>query len=188
MEKDIGKPVIQFKIPYPWKYLLAGLFWRSTATLIGFTVLFFFIFGISYYFWLGVTGFFILAYGIYFLFKYIEIKYDKIKSPIEITITDTHMIYKKGDALYTPSFENIKRVDTVLDDKELRMKCTLEEPEEDATACQFRFRRKDELGEVDYKEFAEKTFIPSAKYMIKRIKELNPDVVVTWEDKRKKYR
>jgi len=189
MEKDIGKPTFHFVIPYPWKNLLAGLFWMSTGTFIAFTAMFFFIFGLTYYFWVGLVGTFLLSYGIYYLFKHVEIKFDKIKSPIEITITETTMQFKKDRLVYNNSFTSVKSVRVILDDKQLEMKCQLEEPDEDnATWWRFAFRRREELGEVDYNEFAEQKFIPAAKYMIERIRELNPHVEITWEDKRRKYR
>lgn len=184
-----GKPVYHFVIPYPWKSLLAGLFWMSTASLFGFSVLLYLVFGPTYGFLKGFVGLFILAYGIYFLFRYIELKYDKIQTPIEITITDTMWQYKKGELIYNKSFTPVKNIRVTLDDKQLEMWTDLEEADDEGDiAWRFAFRRKDELGEVDYREFAEKTYIPAAKYMIKRIKELNPDVKVTWEDRRKKYR
>ncbi|NPA75940.1 MAG: hypothetical protein GXO25_07685, partial [Euryarchaeota archaeon] len=39
-----------------------------------------------------------------------------------------------------------------------------------------------------YKYYVEKYWIPSMKLILKQIKELNPEVEVSWSDTRKKYK
>ena len=190
--KLTGKPVYHFVIPYPWKRFLRGVDAIGIGTIMIYTIVYLYlIFKHGKAAINPAEDIFIYSvlFLVYFIMRYIPVKYDKIKSPIEITITDTMWQYKKGELIYNKSFTPVKNIRVTLDDKQLEMWTDLEEADEDGDiAWRFAFRRKDELGELDYREFTEKTYIPAAKYMIKRIKELNPDVKVTWEDRRKKYR
>lgn len=192
MEKDIGTPIIHFIIPYPWKRVLRGIDAIGIGMIGGYTILYLYLI-----FTHGKSAIdpaedifiYSVFFFVYFIMRYVPVKFDKIKSPIGITITDRYMQFKKDRLVYNKSFTPVKAVRVTLDDKQLEMRCDLMEPDEDkAIAWRFAFRRKDELAELDYREFAEKTYIPAAKYMIGRIKELNPGVEVAWKDKRKRYR
>ena len=183
------KVLMHFVIPTDWKGTLRGLFWINIGIIGLFLSL---VFGSIA---LGIIDFrplciippIILFTAIYLLIRYVTIKYDKIKEPIRVWIKEDRFIYKYN---YEASFDfyDIKKVAVTIDDKRARLETwyTQMRPNGDTGWIYGLKRANVEKGK--YKYYLEKYWIPSMKLIIQQIKKYNPNVEVSWEDRRRKYR
>ena len=190
--KEESKVLMHFVIPTDWKGTLRGLFWIN----IGGYALFLSLICISIVF-LGMpidAGIIIeiiiglsLFTAIYLLIRYASIKYDKIKEPIRVWIREDRFVYKYN---YEASFDfyNIRKAAVTIDDKRARLETwyTQMRPNGDTGWIYGLKRANVEKGK--YRYYVEKYWIPSMKLIIQQIKKYNPNVEVSWEDRRKKYK
>ncbi len=96
-------------------------------------------------------------------------------------------IFKK-DRKVIGKFDGISRVEVTINDKKAKMETWYMMRDENGDTGWIYSLKKDNVEKGKYKYYIEKYWIPSMRLIIKQIKELNPEVQITWSDVRKKYR
>jgi|GEM_PF-3385793 len=184
--------LMHFVVPYDWKSTLRGLFWINIGLLAFFTG------GLLLFIWSGILYMdqqatictilgYIIIIAIYVVIRHVTVKYDKIKEPMKVWVKKDKFIFKKGNFELVRGYDNIGKVEVIINDKTVLMKNRYIFDKGDEIGWNYGFKRGN-VGNENYKEVVEKYFIPSVKIMIEKIKEQNPNVQVIWNDTRKRYR
>jgi len=188
------KVLYQFTLPYPWKKTLLGIYVITIGVYILIILLAWNTFirlknpPHWYSFWSSLVEIGVILLIIGLVMRYVLIHLDKIKAPIEVWITEDGYHYRKGNYHTIWRFDNIKRVKVIMDDKKLLIITDYREKIGTQIGWQTGFKRKNELADIDYREFIEKRWMPMMKIILDKIKEYSPGVEVIIEDRRRKYR
>jgi len=190
---DDEKILYQFEIPYPWKKLIRGLFLLTIFIMACILP----IFAIQDYYsgrlftTASVIGFpliILIAFGLYLAMRYILIHGDKIKTPIRVTVTPEKVYWEKARGKLKFYLYAVKDLHILVNDKKAMIDVNYREMIGTSQGWRLQFRRADEFSSnEDFHRFVKETF-PRLKEVVKRrITELNPDVTIIEEDKRRKY-
>ena len=191
MENEV---LYQFEIPYPWKRTLNGIYWITFGMFLVSIFLSWHAFVYTEHpphwtsFYLSIFSFALILTGLALVMRYLLIHADKIKTPIRVWLTPYEIHFRKGRIKMDFSMQGLKSVRLILNDKIVMLETNYEKDEDWKKGWKVAFKRKNELAETDYRKFIEKTFLPFAELVIKRLKELNPEINVVKEDRRKRYR
>ena len=185
----------RFVISYPWKKMLRNV--DLSVIVIVFLVL---AYDTYYYFYLypqynktsWITDI-LLGVGIgiclILLFRYVSIKLDKIKAPIEVMVTEDKVYWVKGSKKLEMYLTNIKDAYIFVNDKKAMIDVNYREMVGTSQGWRLQFRRRDEFSSnEEYQRFVREVF-PKLKEVVKtQMTKLNPGVEIRDEDRRRKYR
>ena len=183
----------KLELKYPWRKLLRGIYILTVAT-------WFLMFAIpawAYYVWHSVsTTFFInsiilltvLYLVLTYIMRYLLIHVDKIQAPIKVKVTPEMVYYEKGRYKKEFCMDGLKTAKIYIDDKIAYIETNYEKDSEWYKGWRLGFKRKNELANVNYKEFINNTFLPMVDIIVERLKDLNPQIKIDMYDNRRRYR
>ena len=185
--------LMHFVIPYDWKGTLRGLFWINIGIIVGFSLYVFILTSLGKLSLndsqaqICMVGGYIIFIAIYLLIRHATVKYDKIKEPMRVWIYPDRFVFKSNYEV-VGKFTNIKRVEVTINDKVSRLQVWWPNPDRYGNTGWIYGLKKANVEKGKYKYYIEKYWIPSMRVIVERIKELNPNVEVSWSDVRKKYK
>ena len=185
----------RFTLPYPWKRTLNGIYWITFGMFIIYIALSWHAFVYTEHpshwtsFYLSIFSFVLILTGIALLMRYVLIHGDKIKAPIEVTVTSERVYWEKGRSNLEFYLTGISDVKIEVDDKKAMIDVNYIEPVGSSQGWRLKFRRKDEFSSnKDYYNFVKETFPEFAKVVRERVRQLNSNIIIKVEDRRKKYK